>query len=37
MLSLLKNDGIDLETLTDILSLWNPKMLEAAHKNKETA
>ena len=37
MLSLLKNEGIDLETLTDILSLWNPKMLEAAPQNKETA
>ena len=37
ILALLKAEGIDLETLTDILSLWNPKMLEAAPKNKETA
>lgn len=35
MLRLLKNQGIDLETLIDILSLWNPKMLEAAPTNKE--
>lgn len=37
MLRLLKNENIDLETLTDILSLWNPKMFEAAPKNKELA
>ena len=37
MLRLLKNEGIDLDTLTDILSLWNPKMFENPSKNKELA
>ena len=36
ILALLKAEGINLETLTDILSLWNPKMFEVTVRHNVT-